>query len=159
MRKLESKILNRKDAARLGQELRASGKKIISTNGCFDILHWGHLQYLEKARELGDALVVAVNADASVKKLKGPTRPIQNETLRARQLAALECVDYVMIFPEDTPEQILSELKPHIHVKGGDYTPERLPESKVVEAGGGKVVCLPLAEGFSTTSLIEKLKN
>lgn len=131
----------------------------MTTNGCFDILHWGHLQYLEKARELGSVLICLVNADASVKKLKGESRPINAEGIRARQLAALESIDYVVIFGEDTPEKILGEIRPAIHCKGGDYRPADLPETKVVEAGGGKVVCLPLAEGFSTTGLLEKIRD
>lgn len=159
MRKISSKVVSLDKLASLSLELKKQGKQIISTNGCFDILHWGHLQYLEKARELGDVLVCAVNSDASVKKLKGSSRPIHSEMVRAQQLAALESVDYVVIFGEDTPNLILSLIQPNIHVKGGDYLPEQLPEKSVVEKFGGKVVCLELVPGFSTTGLIESLKT
>lgn len=159
MRSIQSKVIQRNQLESFCQSLRKSGKKIISTNGCFDILHWGHLQYLEKARELGDVLICAVNSDASVKKLKGPSRPIHSEQIRAKQLAALEAVDYVVVFGEDAPNEILELIKPSIHVKGGDYRPEDLPERAIVEKNGGKVMCLPLAAGFSTTSLIESLKH
>jgi len=158
MRSIQSKLVQEEQLGSVCQALKKAGKTIVSTNGCFDILHWGHLQYLEKARELGDVLICAVNSDRSVQKLKGPTRPINEEMIRARQLAALEAVDYVVIFNEDTPNKILDVIKPTLHVKGGDYKPEDLPERLVVEKNGGKVKCLPLAPGFSTTSLIESLK-
>jgi rfaE bifunctional protein nucleotidyltransferase chain/domain len=159
MRSIQSKVIQQDQLGSVCKDLKKSGKTIVSTNGCFDILHWGHLQYLEKARELGDVLICAVNSDRSVQKLKGPSRPINKELIRARQLAALEAVDYVVIFDEDTPNQILELIKPSLHVKGGDYKPEDLPERAVVEKNGGKVKCLPLAPGFSTTSLIESLKH
>ncbi len=158
-RSLESKILAFDKAEDLGKRLHAANKKIISTNGCFDILHLGHVKYLEEARRLGDVLVVAVNADASVRKLKGNDRPVNSEKARSLILASLECVDHVVIFPEDTPEKFLSLLKPDIHVKGGDYRPEDLPEKKVVESYGGKIQLLSTVDGYSTTSLINKLKN
>ncbi|MFM8268706.1 MAG: D-glycero-beta-D-manno-heptose 1-phosphate adenylyltransferase [Pseudomonadota bacterium] len=159
MRSIQSKVLQRNQIELVCQSLKKSGKTIVTTNGCFDILHWGHLQYLEKARELGDVLICAVNSDASVRKLKGPSRPINPELIRARQLAALESVDFVVIFEEDTPSTILDLIKPSLHVKGGDYRPEDLPEKSTIEKNGGKVMCLPLEPGFSTTSLIESLKN
>lgn len=159
MRSIESKVIQQSQLSSLCESLKRSGKRIVTTNGCFDLLHWGHLQYLEKARELGDILICAVNSDSSVKKLKGPTRPIHSEVIRAKQLAALESVDYVVIFEEDAPQQILELIKPTLHVKGGDYRPEDLPERTVVEKNGGKVRCLPVAPGFSTTSLIENLKS
>lgn len=159
MRSIQSKVLLKNQVGSICSSLKKAGKIIVTTNGCFDLLHWGHLQYLEKARDLGDVLICAVNSDASVKKLKGPSRPINSECIRAKQLAALEAVDYVVIFEEDTPNQILDLIKPSIHVKGGDYRPEDLPEKSVVEKNGGKVMCLPLAAGFSTTSLIERLKD
>ncbi|NBX93430.1 MAG: D-glycero-beta-D-manno-heptose 1-phosphate adenylyltransferase [Proteobacteria bacterium] len=159
MRKISSKLVSAQEASKVSEELKQKGKKVVSTNGCFDILHWGHLQYLEKAREIGDVLICAVNSDRSVRKLKGPSRPINSEAVRASQLAALESVDYVVVFDEDTPEQILSLIKPHVHVKGGDYLPENLPERKIVEKFGGKVQCVELIPGFSTTSLINNLKS
>lgn len=158
-RSSESKIISFQKAEQLGKELRAAKKKVISTNGCFDILHLGHVKYLEEARKLGDVLVIAVNADSSVQKLKGKDRPLNKENSRTHILAALECVDYVCIFSEDTPEKFLSLLKPDIHVKGGDYKPEDLPEKKVVESYGGKIQVLSHIAGFSTTSLIEKMKQ
>jgi len=159
MRSIESKVIQQHQLEPLCESIRKSGKTLVTTNGCFDILHWGHLQYLEKARELGDVLICAVNSDASVRKLKGPSRPIHPEGIRAKQLAALESVDYVVVFEEDTPDHVLDLIKPSLHVKGGDYRPDDLPEKAVVEKNGGKVRCLPLAPGFSTTSLIENLRH
>jgi len=159
MRKIESKVVPRENLKTLSLELKKAGKKIISTNGCFDLLHLGHLQYLEKARALGDVLICAINSDASVRRLKGPQRPIQSEMIRSQQLAALESVDYVAIFEEETPETVLALIRPDIHVKGGDYEAEKLPEKKVVEATGGKVVCVPLTPGFSTTDLIRVIQS
>ncbi|MBI1861463.1 MAG: D-glycero-beta-D-manno-heptose 1-phosphate adenylyltransferase [Deltaproteobacteria bacterium] len=141
----------------LSVRLRSGGKRIVSTNGCFDILHLGHIQYLNEARRLGDVLVVGLNSDSSVKTLKGPKRPIHDERTRTLQIAALEAVDYVVVFPETTPESLLEKLRPFLHVKGGDYDPAQLPERAVVEKFGGKVRCLPLVEGHSTTSLLEAL--
>jgi D-glycero-beta-D-manno-heptose 1-phosphate adenylyltransferase len=133
------------------------GKVIVFTNGVFDILHAGHVDYLEKARELGDALVVAVNTDESVKRLKGPTRPIHSTEDRMKVLAALRCVTCVVSFSEDTPERIISEIKPDIHTKGGDYTVDGLPESKIIQSYGGKVIIFPTLEGKSTTNALRKL--
>ena len=135
------------------------GNIVVFTNGVFDILHAGHVDYLEKARSLGDFLIVALNTDSSVSRLKGPTRPINPLDDRARVIAALRCVDCVVSFSEDTPELIISQIKPDIHVKGGDYTVESLPESKIVHEYGGKVVILPLLEGRSSTNVIEKLNQ
>ena len=159
MRKFENKLVSIADLKSLCEDLKQKNKKIISTNGCFDLLHLGHLEYLEKARELGDVLICAINSDASVQRLKGPQRPIQTEGTRAKQLAALESVDYVVIFQEDTPSEVLLKIHPDIHVKGGDYSPDELPEKTVVEAGGGRVLCVPLTPGFSTTELIRKIKT
>ena len=119
---------------------KQDGAVVVTTNGCFDVLHLGHLRYLQAARQLGDLLVVAVNSDSSVRQLKGENRPLVPEEERAEMLAGLECVDYVVIFPEETPIALLSELKPNIHVKGGDYKLEQLIERDVVEANGGKVI-------------------
>lgn len=140
-------------------ELLASraNKVIVFTNGVFDILHAGHVDYLTKARSLGDCLVVALNTDSSVSRLKGPTRPVNSLSDRMAVIAALRCVDCVVSFEEDTPEQVISEIKPDIHVKGGDYSVESLPESRIVHEYGGKVVILPLLEGRSSTRVIDKL--
>jgi len=158
MRSLEEKIIPREKLAEFCKGLGGEGKRIVTTNGCFDLLHLGHITYLIEAKKLGDILLVGINSDNSVRKLKGPCRPIQSEQARARQIAALESVDFVTIFPEDTPEAFLELAKPQIHTKGGDYSPEALPEKKIVEFYGGKIVCLSLIEGFSTTRLIEQMK-
>ena len=149
------KIYHRNELAPLLQEAKAAGKVVVTTNGCFDVLHLGHLRYLQAARALGDLLVVAVNSDSSVRQLKGQHRPLVPESERAEMLAGLECVDYVVIFPEFTPISLLSELKPNVHVKGGDYTVEQLVEREVVEANGGKVIVGLNVPGKSTTNLIQ----
>lgn len=135
--------------------LRKQGNVVVTTNGCFDVLHLGHLRYLQAARKLGDLLVVAVNSDDSVRQLKGENRPLVPEDERAEMLAGLACVDYVVIFNELTPIELLSELKPNIHVKGGDYKLEQLVEREIVEENGGKVVVGINVPGKSTTNLIE----
>ncbi len=152
---LNSKIYYRSELASCLQQAKAGGKTVVTTNGCFDVLHLGHLRYLQAARQLGDLLVVGINSDNSVRQLKGENRPLVPEVERAEMLAGLECVDYVVIFPELTPIDLLSELKPSIHVKGGDYKLEQLIEREVVEANGGKVVVGLNVPGKSTTNLIE----
>jgi rfaE bifunctional protein nucleotidyltransferase chain/domain len=149
------KIYNRSQLATILQEAKADGAVVVTTNGCFDVLHLGHLRYLQAARQLGDLLVVAVNSDNSVRELKGEKRPLVPEAERAEMLAGLECVNYVVIFPELTPINLLAELKPNIHVKGGDYKLEELVEREVVEAYGGKVIVGLNVPGKSTTNLIE----
>ncbi len=149
------KIYQRSKLASILQQARADGTVVVTTNGCFDVLHLGHLRYLQAARQLGDLLVVAVNSDSSVRHLKGENRPLVPEEERAEMLAGLECVDYVVIFPELTPISLLSELKPNIHVKGGDYQLEQLIEREVVEANGGQVIVGLNVPGKSTTHLIE----
>lgn len=152
---LRQKIYHRNELTPLLQEAKAAGRVVVTTNGCFDVLHLGHLRYLHAARALGDLLVVAVNSDGSVRQLKGQHRPLVPESERAEMLAGLECVDYVVIFPELTPISLLSELKPNIHVKGGDYKLEQLVEREVVEANGGKVIVGLNVPGKSTTNLIQ----
>jgi len=137
--------------------LQKAGKKVVFTNGVFDILHVGHLTYLEEARNLGDILVVGVNSDASVKVNKGDKRPINSETSRAYVLLGTKFVDYTVIFDEKTPEKLLDILKPGIHVKGGDYKKEDLPETKVVEKNGGEVKILSFVDNISTTEIINKI--
>jgi glycerol-3-phosphate cytidylyltransferase len=139
--------------------LRDRGKVIVTTNGCFDILHAGHLSYLQEASELGDILVVGINSDSSVKRLKGYNRPINSEEDRATIIAALKPVDFALIFEEDEPSAFLDTIKPDIHVKGGDYKPEELPERVVVERHGGKIAILSFKSGHSTTSIIEKMRD
>ena len=134
-------------------------KKIVFTNGCFDLLHVGHVRYLQQARLLGDVLVVGVNSDASVKRLKGPERPIQNEKDRAEILAALECVNYSIVFSEDDPLRLIQDLQPDILTKGGDWAPDKIIGSDFVTQRGGQVFSLQFVDGKSTTRLIEKARN
>ncbi|HEY9162315.1 MAG TPA: D-glycero-beta-D-manno-heptose 1-phosphate adenylyltransferase [Desulfomonilia bacterium] len=136
--------------------MKDHGLKIVFTNGCFDIIHAGHVQYLEQARKLGDCLVVGLNSDDSVRKLKGSTRPINNQQARAEVLAALYAVDYVCVFEEDTPYDLIKTLMPDILVKGGDWDIDSIVGSDIVTAAGGKVYSLPFREGYSSTSIIEK---
>lgn len=136
--------------------LRAQGKKIVFTNGCFDLLHVGHVRYLQEARRLGDILVIGVNSDASVKRLKGPTRPVQVEADRAEILAALGAVDFTVIFTEDTPENLIHKVRPDILVKGGDWKIDSIVGAPFVMSYGGKVMSLQFVDGKSTTKLIEK---
>ena len=151
--------INRKLATELVEEAKKNGKKVVFTNGCFDILHAGHVTYLTEAKKQGDILIVGVNSDSSVKRLKGETRPINSEYDRAFVLDALKSVDYTVIFEEDTPEELISCLKPSIHVKGGDDKKEDLPETKIVESYGGEVIILKFVEGKSTTNIIEKINK
>ncbi len=140
--------------------LRATGKKIVFTNGCFDLIHTGHTRYLAKARSFGDILVVAVNSDSSVRIIKGEKRPINTQTDRAETLAALESVDFVIVFDEPNPHRVISELQPDVLVKGGDWPIENIIGRDIVEERGGKVVSVGYIEGASTTGIIEKiLKN
>jgi rfaE bifunctional protein nucleotidyltransferase chain/domain len=132
------------------------GKKVVFTNGCFDLLHVGHVRYLQAAKALGDILVVALNTDASVKKLKGPSRPVQSENDRAEILAALGCVDFTFLFGEETPERIIELIKPDILAKGGDWKIEQIVGAPFVQSYGGQVYSLAFIQGKSTTQLIEK---
>jgi len=141
------------------KELKAEGKTIVTTNGCFDIIHAGHVRYLKQAKQLGDVLIVCLNSDNSVKRLKGPTRPLNPQDDRAEVLAGLAAVDYVAIFEQDTPSDTLGRIKPDIHVKGGDYSEETLPEAAIIKAGGGKIKFIPLVEGRSTTNIIKRINN
>lgn len=154
-----NRVLSRIEAQNLIEDLKKQGKKVVFTNGCFDILHVGHMTYLEEAKAFGDYLFVGVNSDDSVKRLKGPTRPINNENDRAELLAGLKSVDYTVIFPEDTPVELIGALKPSIHVKGGDYKKEDLPETAVVESYGGEVFIVSLVEGKSTSNVVKKIQN
>jgi D-beta-D-heptose 7-phosphate kinase/D-beta-D-heptose 1-phosphate adenosyltransferase len=149
------KVINRPEAVRLASKLRVQGKRLVFTNGCFDLLHVGHVTTLEKSRREGDALFVGVNTDASVRRLKGPHRPIQSESDRARIVAAQRCVDAVILFDEETPYQLIQTLQPNVITKGSDYTrKEDVIGWDVVEAHGGRVRLLDLVEGRSTTELI-----
>ena len=135
------------------------GKKLVFTNGCFDILHVGHVRYLQEARNCGDVLVVALNTDQSVRKLKGPERPIQSEKDRAEILSALGCVDYTFLFSEDTPERVIKEIQPDVLVKGGDWAISEIVGSDFVLANGGEVKSLNFVDGRSTTNVVEKVRS
>lgn len=141
------------------QRLRAAGARLVFTNGVFDLLHIGHVRYLAQARALGDALLVAINSDRTVRELKGPARPVFDQDERAEILAALRYVDYVTIFDDVSPRSLIAELLPDVLVKGGDYQLDEIHGREEVEAAGGKVISLPFVQGASTTSLIEKIKN
>lgn len=156
---MTTRILDRQELARVSEELRAAGKTIVTTNGCFDILHVGHVRVLNAARALGDVLIVGLNSDASVRRLKGPTRPVNSEQDRAEVLSTLRCVDYVTVFDEDTADEFLKSVRPHIYTKGGDYIPSTLPEYPTVQALGGEIRLLELVPGKSTTSIVEKLSG
>lgn len=154
------KIMDRKAAARWVNDLQGEGKLVVFTNGCFDLLHPGHVAYLEEARSLGDALIVGLNTDASVARLsKGPGRPVTPEADRARVLAALACVDRVVLFGEDTPLALITLLQPDILVKGGDYQLHQIVGREVVEARGGKVLSLPFHPNYSTSALIDHIRS
>jgi D-beta-D-heptose 7-phosphate kinase/D-beta-D-heptose 1-phosphate adenosyltransferase len=155
---LHSGILTIEEAIlRFGREKR-NGRRVVFTNGCFDLLHPGHIQSLEQARALGDALIVGINDDASVRELKGPGRPILPELERAEILAALECVDAVVIFHELTPRETIAALLPDILVKGGDWPGDQIIGREEVEAAGGRVVSVPVVAGYSTTAILAKMR-
>ena len=139
--------------------LRAGGKRIVFTNGCFDILHAGHVRYLHKARSFGDCLVLGLNTDASVRSNKGPSRPINSELDRAKVVGALRAVDYVVLFGEQTAEALIAKVKPDVYVKGGDYTLDTLPEAKIVQSYGGHVEFVQMVAGRSTTNIIDKISQ
>ncbi|MCD6525711.1 MAG: bifunctional D-glycero-beta-D-manno-heptose-7-phosphate kinase/D-glycero-beta-D-manno-heptose 1-phosphate adenylyltransferase HldE [Desulfuromonas sp.] len=155
----ELKIQLPLDLRPLLDQARNSGKKVVFTNGCFDLLHAGHVSYLQRARALGDLLVLGLNTDASVQRLKGPTRPLVQQDDRAQVMAALACVDYVVLFDEDTPLQLIETLRPDILVKGGDYTPETVVGRQQVESWGGRVELIEFVEGRSTTGIVERIQG
>ena len=152
-------LIDKEFGKQLVEILKSQNKKVVFTNGCFDILHVGHLRYLNEAKKQGDVLIIGVNSDASVKRLKGESRPINNQFDRAEMLSGLKVVDYTVIFEEDTPEELIATLKPSIHVKGGDYKKEDLPETKIVESYGGEVRILSFVEGKSTTNIVKKIQG
>ena len=153
------KILSPDEMLGVRQRLRAAGKRLVFTNGVFDLLHVGHVRYLAQARELGDALVVAINSDRTVRELKGPGRPIFDQAERAEILAALRHVDYVTVFDDVSPRSLITKLLPDVLVKGGDYQLDEIHGREEVEAAGGKVISLPFVNGASTTALIEKMNR
>lgn len=153
----QEKIKTISELKSIVEELKKQNKKIVTTNGVFDILHIGHIRYLQEAKKLGHVLIVAVNSDTSVKKIKDPRRPLNNENDRVEALTALACVDYVTIFNEDNPIKFLELIKPQIHVKGGDYDIDQIVEKDIVEKNGGKVTLIPEVNGYSTTIFIKKI--
>ena len=156
--KINNKLLDGEKLAKWLDDCRKKGKKIVFSNGCFDILHRGHVEYLSKAAAFGDVMVIGLNTDASVRRLKGPSRPVNDEKSRAFVLAGLECVTAVVLFNEDTPYNLIKTVQPDVLVKGSDYKPENIVGYDIVTAKGGKVVTVDLVEGFSTTGIINKIK-
>ncbi|HNP17888.1 MAG TPA: D-glycero-beta-D-manno-heptose 1-phosphate adenylyltransferase [Fulvivirga sp.] len=159
MKKTANKIIDKNKIRDLIQSWQSNNQEVVFTNGCFDILHLGHIDYLEKSKALGDKLIVGLNTDLSVRRLKGEQRPLNNEEARARLLAALEFVDAVVLFGEDTPKDLIEWLQPDILVKGNDYLAENIIGADIVKAKGGRVETISLVDGFSTTNLVEKIKS
>jgi rfaE bifunctional protein nucleotidyltransferase chain/domain len=154
-----ARVLTEPEAAAHAADARRQGRRVVFTNGVFDLLHPGHVRYLQEARSLGDLLIIGLNADASVRRNKGPERPINSEQERAEVLAALECVEAVVIFAEDTPADIIRLIQPDVLVKGADWAADRIVGRDTVEARGGSVVRVAVEEGYSTTSIVEKIRK
>ncbi|BDD06333.1 D-glycero-beta-D-manno-heptose 1-phosphate adenylyltransferase [Aureibacter tunicatorum] len=153
-----NKIHTFEQAKNVSENWKSKGEKVVFTNGCFDLVHVGHVDYLEKARKLGDRLIVGLNTDNSVKRLKGDSRPVNNEMFRARILASMQFIDAVIFFDQDTPQELITEVLPNILVKGDDYKISEIVGAKEVIANGGKVQTIAFVEGYSSTKLIEKIK-
>jgi D-beta-D-heptose 7-phosphate kinase/D-beta-D-heptose 1-phosphate adenosyltransferase len=156
---VKSKVLSIKELLSERNLLRAANKKLVFTNGCFDLLHVGHVRYLEQARSLGDALVVAINSDRAVRELKGPSRPVMNEAERAEILAGLRVVTYVTIFDDLSPRSLISQLLPDVLVKGGDYALDEIHGREEVEAAGGRVISLPFVAGISSSNILDRARE
>jgi len=156
---ISEKIVSKEELKPLVENWKAQGQKIVFSNGCFDIVHLGHVDYLEKARKLGDRLVLGLNTDESVKRLKGPQRPVMDEKARARVMASFEFVDAVIFFGEDTPFDLIGFIKPDILVKGDDYTIDKIVGAELVIGNGGEVKTVPLVKGYSTSEIISKIKR
>ena len=152
-------LVKRVDIRALIDTIHHAGKTVVTTNGCFDILHVGHVRYLEKTKSFADYCIVLLNSDKSVKSIKGPSRPINNENDRAEILSALRCVDYVVLFDEDSPKNLLDEMKPDVYTKGADYNMETLPEADIMIKNKTRVEFIDFVQGKSTTNTIEKMKN
>lgn len=152
-------IINRDKISDFVRKLQQSGKSVVATNGCFDILHVGHVRYLQKTKSFADYCIVLLNSDKSVRSIKGEGRPINNENDRAEILCALSCVDYVVLFDEDSPRNLLDEIKPNVYTKGADYTLETLPEADIMKKNNTRVEFITFVEGKSTTATIEKIKH
>jgi D-beta-D-heptose 7-phosphate kinase/D-beta-D-heptose 1-phosphate adenosyltransferase len=154
---MPSKVISLKKIVKIRKELKKEGKKVVFTNGCFDILHKGHVHLLKRAKKLGDILIVGLNSDSSVKRIKGEKRPIFSVRDRAFVLSSIDVVDYIVIFNEDTPLKVIKAIEPDVLVKGADWDKKSIVGREIVESLGGKVVRIPVLKGFSTTSVIEKL--
>ena len=152
-------LIKREEVKDLINKIHNQGKTVVTTNGCFDILHVGHVRYLEKTKTFGDYLIILLNSDKSVRSIKGPTRPINCEEDRAEILSALKCVDYVVLFDEDSPRNLLDEMKPDVYTKGADYTMETLPEADIMRKNNTRVEFIEFVEGKSTTKTIEKINS
>ena len=152
-------LVSRELLTNICKEAKLHNQKVVFTNGCFDIIHSGHVKYLSDSKKLGDILIIGLNSDDSVRKLKGETRPLNNQSDRAEVLSALKSVDYVCIFEEDTPYNLISAIIPDILTKGGDYQPENIAGGDVVKSNGGQIVIIKYVDGKSTTNIIEKMKN
>lgn len=159
LKEIENKILDEERLSLWLDDCRKNNKSIVFSNGCFDIIHRGHIEYLAKASDLGDKFIIGLNTDASIKRLKGPSRPINNQDARAIVLAALQFVDAVVLFDEDTPYNLIKAVQPDVLVKGNDYKPEDIVGYDIVTAKGGVVTTVELVEGYSTTGTIDKMKN
>ena len=156
---MSGKVKSLDELKRIATQARQSGKSVVFTNGCFDLLHRGHLHVLREAKALGDILVVAINSDRSVKAIKGPSRPVFPEADRAELVAAMEMVDYVALFDEPDPHKIIAAIRPNVLVKGGDWGAGEIVGSDIVEQDGGTVAVIPYLKGFSTTAIIERIRG
>ena len=152
-------VIRREDIKQLVNDLHQEGETVVATNGCFDILHVGHIRYLQKTKSFADKLVVLLNSDLSVRSIKGPDRPVNNENDRAEILCALSCVDYVVLFDEDSPRNLLDEIKPDVYTKGADYTMETLPEADIMKKNGTRVEFIEFVKGKSTTDILNRVKS
>ena len=159
LKKINNKIFDLQILMKKIEKWRSENKKIVFTNGCFDLIHLGHIEILARSSDFGDKLIIGVNSDLSIKKLKGKNRPIIEESPRIRQLSALEFVDAVILFDEETPIKLIETIKPDVITKGGDYTAKNVVGNEVVSQKNGEVVIIPLTQGYSTTSILNKIKN
>ena len=159
LNKINNKIFDLQLLMKKIEKWRSENKKIVFTNGCFDLIHLGHIEILARSSDFGDKLIIGVNSDLSIKKLKGENRPIIQQSSRIRQLSALEFVDAVILFDEETPIKLIETIKPDVITKGGDYTAKNVVGNKVVSQKNGDVVIIPLTQGYSTTSILNKIKN
>lgn len=156
---MSGKLKSLEDLKVIAADARSKGRSVVFTNGCFDLLHRGHVHVLREAKACGDLLITGVNSDKSVKKIKGPTRPVLPESDRSELLASLEMVDYVVLFDEPDPYELISAIRPNVLVKGGDWSDAKIVGADLVEEAGGRVVVIPYIKGFSTTEIIERIKN